>query len=152
MNIRLESISADSSSNYVSFLTKPPRPRRRNSDQDSIHSVSSVRSVMSSMSSMWSTFSLTTPSASKVERQKAAELEDLKYLYSAFTKIPQLKLAEDHRVRRIAGYEEFPLDTAVPLYAFKKLVASRHHGHGFPVILRLGPPGRATSKSHAEAC
>lgn len=122
MNVRLENINAEaSSSNYVSFLTKVPRPTRKNSDNDSIRSVSSVRSVMSSMSSMWPSFGLSGPSATKIEKQKAATLEDLRYLYSALTKIPWVKLAFDHRARRIAGYEEFPFDTAVPIHVFKNL-------------------------------
>jgi len=122
MNVRLENIHADhASSNYVSFLTQATRPTgRRGSDQDSIHSVSSVRSVVSGISSMWSGFSLS-HSTAKEEKRKAAELEDLRYLYSAFTKIPCLKLALDHRIRRIAGYEEFPFDSAVPVYVFKNL-------------------------------
>lgn len=123
MNVRLENLHADHTpSNYVSFLAQAQRPKGRSSDQDSIHSVSSVRSVMSSMTSMWSGFGLST-SAAKVEKRKAVELEDLRYLYSAFTKIPCFKLALDHRAPRIAGYEEFPFDTAVPVHAFKNLNA-----------------------------
>ena len=45
----------------------------------------------------------------------------MKYLYSAFTKIPCLRLAPDWRARLIRGYEEFPFDSAVPLYVFKNL-------------------------------
>lgn len=122
MTVRLENIHAEHvSSNYVSFLTQSTLPTgRRSSDQDSIHSVSSVRSVVSNISSMWSGFNLSNSSA-KEEKRKAAELEDIRYLYSAFTKIPCLKLALDHRIRRIAGYEEFPFDTAVPVYVFKNL-------------------------------
>lgn len=122
MTVRLENIHADHvSSNYVSFLTQATLPTgRRSSDQDSIHSVSSVRSVVSNISSMWSGFNLSNSSA-KEEKRKAAELEDLRYLYSAFTKIPCLKLALDHRIRRIAGYEEFPFDTAIPVHVFKNL-------------------------------
>lgn len=75
---------------------------------------------MSSVSSMWSNFTLTS-SNSKNEKRKAAEMEDLRYLYSAFTKIPCLKLAFDHRIPRIADYEEFPFDTAVPLHTFKNI-------------------------------
>lgn len=122
MNIRLENIHAVSSSaNYVSFLTKVPRSRGKISDQDSIHSVSSVRSVMSSVSSIWSGYNFSSMSTHKVEKQKALILEDLRYLYSAFTKIPCLKLANDYRVPRIAGFEEFPFDTAVPVHVFRNL-------------------------------
>lgn len=123
MNVRLENIHNEvPPGNYVSFLGSAPRSRGRASDADSMHSVSSVRSVMSSMSSMWSQFSLTNQ-ATKLEKQKVVEQEDLTYLYSAFTKIPCLRLSPDHRSRLIAGYEEFPFDTAVPLFAFKNVSA-----------------------------
>ncbi|KAL4912028.1 hypothetical protein BDW62DRAFT_35767 [Aspergillus aurantiobrunneus] len=121
MNVRLENIHTDVSQSYVSFLNKPQRSK---GDRDSIHSVSSVRSVMSGMSSLWSSFGLgSKDSSSKSEKAKAALEVDIKYLYSAFTKIPCLRLAPDRRARLIRGYEEFPFDTAVPLHSFKNLSA-----------------------------
>lgn len=121
MSVRLENIHADVSQSYVSFLSKPQRSR---GDRDSIHSVSSVRSVMSGMSVLWSSIGIgSKDSTSKSEKAKAALETDLKYLYSAFTKIPCLRLAPDHRARLIRGYEEFPFDTAVPLHSFKNLSA-----------------------------
>ncbi|KAI9055296.1 hypothetical protein LZ554_000257 [Drepanopeziza brunnea f. sp. 'monogermtubi'] len=125
MNVRLENLHADTSaSNYVSFLSQAQRPKGRGSDHGSIHSVSSVRSVMSGMSSLWSNFGLGSGgAAARTEKQKAAIEADLKYLYSAFTKIPCLRLAPDRRARLIEGYEEFPFDTAVPLIAFKNISA-----------------------------
>ena len=125
MNVRLENLHADTSAaNYVSFLSQSQRSKGRDSDHGSIHSVSSVRSVMSGMSSLWANFGLGSGnSAAKTEKQKAAIEADLKYLYSAFTKIPYLRLAPDRRARLIEGYEEFPFDTAVPLLAFKNMSA-----------------------------
>lgn len=124
MNVRLENIHTDASpTNYVSFLSNAQRNRTRSSDRDSIHSVSSMRSVMSGMSSLWSSLRLSSNSAAKAEKQKAALQEDLKYLFSAFTKIPCLRLAPDHKARLISGYEEFPFDSAVPLFAFKNVTA-----------------------------
>ncbi|THC88658.1 hypothetical protein EYZ11_011892 [Aspergillus tanneri] len=121
MSVRLENIHTDVSQSYVSFLNKPQRSR---GDRDSIHSVSSVRSVMSGMSAIWSSFGLgSKDSISKSEKAKAALEADTKYLYSAFTKIPCLRLAPDRRARLIRGYEEFPFDTAVPLHSFKNLSA-----------------------------
>ena len=122
MNIRVENIHAEASpANYVSFLNQPQRSRGR-SDRDSTHSVSSVRSAISSMSSLWTGFGIgASSSAGKTEKAKAQLLGDLKYLYSAFTKIPCLRLSPDHQARLIGGYEEFPFDTAVPLYAFKNV-------------------------------
>ena len=124
MNVRLENIHAEASpANYVSFLSQSQRSRGR-SDRDSIHSVSSVRTVMSSMSNIWSGLGLgSSTSAAKTEKAKAQLLIDLKYLYSAFTKIPCLRLSPDPKARMIGGYEEFPFDTAVPLLAFKNVSA-----------------------------
>ena len=124
MNIRLENIHADTSpANYVSFLSHSQRSRgSRCADRDSIHSVSSVRSVMSGVSSLWSGLGLGSPNiAVKTEKGKAQFSTDIKYLYSAFTKIPCLRLAPDRKARLIEGYEEFPFDTAVPLVAFKNV-------------------------------
>ncbi|KAK6379803.1 hypothetical protein LTS17_005876 [Exophiala oligosperma] len=120
MNIRLENLNTDPSpSNYVSFL-QSHKPSKGRSDRDSIHSVSSMRSVMSGMSTFWSSIGLG-GSSSKSEKAKALAEADLTYLYSAFTKLPSLRLTTDHRARLIQGYEEFPFDTAVPLFAFKNL-------------------------------
>ena len=122
MNVRLESIHNETSpSNYVSFLQAQSAPARGRTDRDSLHSVSSVRSVMSGMSAFWSTLGFGHSSVSKSEKAKAATEADLKYLYSAFTKLPSLRLSRDHRARLIKGYEEFPFDTAVPLFAFKNV-------------------------------
>ena len=124
MNVRLENLHAEQSpANYVSFLSRPPGSRGR-SDRDSIHSVSSVRSVMSNMSSFWSGFGIgSSNTTAKSEKAKAQVQLDLKYLYSAFTKIPCLRLSPDRRARLISGYEEFPFDTAVPMIAFKNVSA-----------------------------
>jgi Leucine-rich repeat (LRR) protein len=107
----------------VSFLNQAQRSKIRGADHDSIHSVSSIRSVMSSMSSLWTSLGLNSKSASRSEKQKAALQDDLKYLYSAFTKVPCLRLSPDYRAPLIAGYEEFPFDSAVPLLAFKNLTS-----------------------------
>ena len=124
MNIRLESLHAEASpANYVSFLSQTQRSKGR-SDRSSIHSVSSVRSVMSGMSALWSNLGIGhSSSAAKSEKAMAQLLTDTKYLYSAFTKIPCLRLSPDRKARLISGYEEFPFDTAVPLIAFKNLSA-----------------------------
>lgn len=122
MNVRIENIHTDQSpANYVSFLSQPPAAKGR-SDRGSIHSISSIRSVMSSLSTFWSTFGMGS-SAAKTEKAQMQLRVDTKYLYSAFTKIPCLRLSPDHRARLINGYEEFPFDTAVPLWAFKNLSA-----------------------------
>lgn len=89
------------------------------SDSLSIHSVTSVRSVMTGVSSLWSNLGFGSSITSRQEKAKAALDADLKYLYSAFTKVPCLKLAPDRKAKLVEGYEEFPFDTAVPLLAFK---------------------------------
>ncbi|MCJ1238354.1 hypothetical protein MMC14_006343 [Varicellaria rhodocarpa] len=124
MNVRLENLNSDiSPGNYVSFLGESQRSKGR-SDRDSIHSVSSVRSVMSGMSGLWSSFGIgSSTTAAKTERARAQSQADLKYLYSAFTKIPCLRLSPDRKARLIRGFEEFPFDTAVPLLSFKNISA-----------------------------
>ena len=123
MNVRLENLQYNAApSNYVSFLGHAPKSKGRQSDVDSLRSVSSVRSVMSSMSSLWSNLTLSNRAA-KQEKQMNQYRDDIKYLYSCFTKIPALKLSPDHRARLVRGFEEFPFDTAVPLFAFKNVSA-----------------------------
>lgn len=123
MKIRLENLhDTTTATNYVSFLSSSQRTKSRSSDVGSIRSVSSVRTVMSSMSALWSGFGIgSSITAARTERQKAALATDMKYLYSAFTKIPCLTLAPDWKAKLIRGYEEFPFDSAVPLYVFKNL-------------------------------
>ncbi|KAI1812137.1 hypothetical protein GGS20DRAFT_43971 [Poronia punctata] len=125
MKVRLENLhDSTTSANYVSFLSPSQRTKSRGSDAVSIRSVSSIRSVMSGMSALWNSFGIgSSIAASRTEKQKAAVEADLKYLYSAFTKIPCLRLAPDWRAKLIRGYEEFPFDSAVPLYVFKNLQA-----------------------------
>ncbi|RFU81672.1 leucine rich repeat [Trichoderma arundinaceum] len=125
MKVRLEDLhDSSSSANYVSFLSNTQRSRSHSSDVGSIHSVTSIRSVVSGMSALWTSFGIgASISAARTERQKAALEADMKYLYSAFTKIPCLRLAPDWRARLIKGYEEFPFDSAVPLYVFKNVQA-----------------------------
>lgn len=122
MKVRLENLQdASSAANYVSFLSQTQRSKSRSSDVVSIRSVSSIRSVVSGMSSLWSSFGFGGSSAARIERQKAAIEADLKYLYSAFTKIPCLRLSPDWKLPLVRGYEEFPFDSAVPLHVFKNV-------------------------------
>lgn len=79
---------------------------------------------MSGMSALWSNLGIgSSNNAAKSEKARAQATADLKYLYSAFTKIPCLRLSPDHKARLIRGYEEFPFDTAVPVLTFKNLSA-----------------------------
>ncbi|KAL8660960.1 MAG: hypothetical protein Q9202_006030 [Teloschistes flavicans] len=122
LNVRTENLHAEASpANYVSFLGRSHTSRGRG-DRDSIHSVTSVRSVMSGMSALWLGLGSANSSA-KSEKVQTQLMLDLKYLYSAFTKIPCLRLSPDRKAPLIRGYEEFPFDTAVPLHSFKNLSA-----------------------------
>ncbi len=123
MKVRLENLhDTSTATNYVSFLSSSQHTKSRGSDVGSIRSVSSVRTVMSSMSALWTSFGIgSSITAARTERQKTALQADMKYLYSAFTKIPCLRLAPDWKAKLIRGYEEFPFDSAVPLYVFKNL-------------------------------
>ncbi|KAG5973920.1 hypothetical protein E4U55_000183 [Claviceps digitariae] len=154
MKVRLENLhDSSSSSNYVSFLGNTHRTRTRGSDVGSVHSVSSMRSVMSGMSALWNSFGIgASISAARTERHKAAVQADLKYLYSAFTKIPCLRLAPDWRARLISGYEEFPFDSAVPVYVFKNLQALEINSLDFRQFFgwdRLADQLRSLSLKHA---
>ncbi|KAI1176000.1 hypothetical protein F4777DRAFT_290410 [Nemania sp. FL0916] len=133
MKVRLENLhDSTTSANYVSFLSPSQRTKSRGSDAVSIRSVSSIRSVMTGMSALWNSFGIgSSIAAARNEKQKAAIQADLKYLYSAFTKIPCLRLAPDWRAKLIRGYEEFPFDSAVPLYVFKNLQALEVTGIDF---------------------
>ncbi|KAI1661690.1 hypothetical protein F4813DRAFT_385368 [Daldinia decipiens] len=130
MKVRLESLhDTSASANYVSFLSSSQRTKSRGSDVVSIRSVSSIRSVMTGMSAIWNSIGIgSSISAARMERQKAALQADMKYLYSAFTKIPCLRLAPDWQTKLIKGYEEFPFDSAVPLYVFKNLQSLEVNG------------------------
>ncbi|KAI0402696.1 hypothetical protein F4802DRAFT_341753 [Xylaria palmicola] len=133
MKVRLENLhDSTTSANYVSFLSPSQRTKSRGSDAVSIRSVSSIRSVMSGMSALWNSFGIgSSIAAARNEKQKAALQADLTYLYSSFTKIPCLRLAPDWRAKLIRGYEEFPFDSAVPLYVFKNLQALEISGIDF---------------------
>ncbi|KAI0480400.1 hypothetical protein GGR56DRAFT_270559 [Xylariaceae sp. FL0804] len=133
MKVRLENLhDSSTSANYVSFLDPSQRTQSRGSDVVSIRSVSSIRSMMSGMSALWTNFAIgSSISAAREEKQKAAAQADLTYLYSAFTKIPCLRLAPDWRAKLIRGFEEFPFDSAVPLYVFKNLQALEVSGIDF---------------------
>lgn len=133
MKVRLENLhDTSAAANYVSFLSGSQHSKSRSSDAISIRSVSSIRSVVSGMSTLWNSFGIgSSISAARMERQKAALQADMKYLYSAFTKIPCLRLAPDWRTKLIKGYEEFPFDSAVPLYVFKNLQSLEVNGVDF---------------------
>lgn len=108
---------------------------------------------MSGMSALWNSLGIgASISAARTERQKAALQADLKYLYSAFTKIPCLRLAPDWRARLISGYEEFPFDSAVPIYVFKNLQALEINSIDFRQFFgwdRLADQLRSLSLRHA---
>ncbi|KAK9238143.1 hypothetical protein V1525DRAFT_432157 [Lipomyces kononenkoae] len=116
LSIRLESMQADGyPTNYVAFLNRSYRNYSRDnfSDTKSIQSEASFRSTMSGVSAIFSIRSF-------LENKTGID-EDLKYIYSAFTKVPALRLAVDGKAKVIDGFEEFPFDRAVPMVAFKNI-------------------------------
>lgn len=116
MNIRLDNIDSETSGNYVSFLSEFQRKQLIPSgDTQSIHSMSSVKSVMSSVSALWNSLAATSGHYDNIT-------VDLKYLYSAFTKLPCLRIANDPKAKLIAGHEEYPFETATPVTVFQNLV------------------------------
>lgn len=114
MSLRLDNMDSENNTNYVSFLSEFQRNKKIDSDSQSIHSISSVKSVMSSVSALWNTFS----SSSKIDNT----MSDLKYLYSAFSKLPCLRLANEPNAKLIEGHEEYPFETATPIVIFKNLL------------------------------
>lgn len=121
MSVRAENIHDHGAvGSYVSFLQPRGPVKERGGDNDSMHSVSSVRSAVSGIAAFWNTIGLSSES-SRSEKAKAAALNELKYLYSTFTKMPALRLGPDHHCPLIQGFEQFPFETAVPLFAFKNL-------------------------------
>ncbi|GMM28150.1 hypothetical protein DAMA08_008660 [Martiniozyma asiatica (nom. inval.)] len=115
MNLRLDTIDSENASNYVSFLSEFQHSRKIPSDTQSIHSISSVKSVMSSVSALWNTLSVNTIKGDNIA-------QDLKYIFSAFTKLPCLRLAVEPNAKLIEGHEEYPFETATPIKVFKNLV------------------------------
>ncbi|QPG74201.1 hypothetical protein FOA43_001525 [Brettanomyces nanus] len=115
MTIRLDNIDAETSGNYVSFLSEFQRKKLISSDTQSIHSMSSVKSVMSSVSALWNSLGNSSGKYNNIS-------SDLEYLYSAFTKLPCLRLANDPKAKMIEGHEEYPFETATPINIFRNLV------------------------------
>ncbi len=114
LNLRLDNMDSENSTNYVSFLSEFQRNKKQDSDAQSIHSISSVKSVMSSVSALWNNFG----STSKIDNT----VSDLKYLFSAFSKLPCLRLANEPNAKLIEGHEEYPFETATPILIFKNVL------------------------------
>lgn len=123
MNIRLERLKdGNELGNYVSFLGDCLNGWKKEdtSDTRSIRSVNSIQSVMKGVSNIWGRLSSGWKISPK-ERAYEQIRSDIVYLYSSFTKLPSLKLVPSSNFRMIDGYEEFPFDTAIPLFVFKNL-------------------------------
>ncbi|ANZ75023.1 BA75_02316T0 [Komagataella pastoris] len=121
MHRRLQSIdTSDAQLNYVSFLSdhQSHYHNKMTSDTQSVHSISSVKSVMSSVSALWNNFGM---GFAGHDHSKTQLICDLKYIFSALSKLPCLRIAPDSRALLVAGYEEYPFDTRVPLKVFKNL-------------------------------
>lgn len=112
LNIKLDTPNHEPT--FISFMANNARNLRNfESDARSITSINSVKSIVSSASVYWRTLAFS--------KDPKVIQKDLKYLYSSFTKIPCLILNPKTKINSIAGYEEFPCDTSVPLKMFKNL-------------------------------
>lgn len=112
LNIKLDTPNHEPT--FISFMANNARNQHQfESDARSITSISSMRSIVSSASVYWRSFSFS--------KDPKIIQKDTRYLYSSFTKIPCLVLTPKTKILSIAGYEEYPCDTAVPLKMFKNL-------------------------------
>ncbi|GAC95733.1 adenylate cyclase fragment [Pseudozyma hubeiensis SY62] len=96
---------------YFSFVSATPSSKRI----DDTMSISSMRSRISVVSSSLNS-SLSWFSASKPD-----PTQDLKYIYSCFTKIPSLRLGPVPPRRLVQDFEDCPGQSAVPLDVFRNL-------------------------------
>lgn len=112
LNIKLDTPNHEPT--FISFMANNARNQRHfESDAKSITSINSVKSIVSSASVYWMSFSFS--------KDPKVIQKDVKYLYSSFTKIPCLVLSPHTKINSIAGYEEYPCDTLLPLRMFKNL-------------------------------
>lgn len=112
LNIKLDTPNHEPT--FISFMANNARNQRHfESDAKSITSINSVKSIVSSASVYWMSFSFS--------KDPKVIQKDVKYLYSSFTKIPCLVLSPHTKINSIAGYEEYPCDTSLPLRMFKNL-------------------------------
>lgn len=112
LNVKLDTPNHEPT--FISFMANNARTLRVfESDARSITSINSVKSIVSSASVYWRSFAFS--------KDPKIIQKDVKYLYSSFTKIPCLILNPKTKINTIAGYEEYPCDTSVPLKMFKNL-------------------------------
>lgn len=112
LNIKLDNPNQEPT--FISFMANNARHLRQfESDARSISSINSVKSMVSSASVYWRSFAFS--------KDPKVIQKDVKYLYLSFTKIPCLILSPHTKINSIAGYEEYPCDTSVPLQMFKNL-------------------------------
>ncbi|CAN3372126.1 hypothetical protein DIURU_000431 [Diutina rugosa] len=97
---------------FISFLTSS-HTAPVDSDTKSVSSIGSVKSMVSSASTYFRSMNFS--------KDPKVVSKDLKYLYSVFTKLPCLVLSPRTKLAPVAGFEEYPCDTAVPLKLFTNL-------------------------------
>ncbi|CAB54154.1 Leucine Rich Repeat domain protein [Schizosaccharomyces pombe] len=128
LNIRIENLHSETfPSDYTSFLNQSPK-KNDFDDNMSLNSIVTMGSILSNVSSVWSIFS-TAPSEASETRNKQRILAILRYIYSCFTKLPAISLVYNPKTPLISQYEEFPLDTAVPITVFKNLSSLEIRGY-----------------------
>ena len=89
---------------------------------------------------MLSSFSISNNSAAKVEKRRAAELEDIRLpVFCVYQDSLSENLSWTIEFGRIAGYEEFSIRTLLSHYTFSKNVTVLEVCRSrFPVILWMG--------------
>ncbi|EPY51522.1 hypothetical protein SPOG_02694 [Schizosaccharomyces cryophilus OY26] len=129
LNIRIENLHSEAfPSDYTSFLRNRASRKVDFDDNMSMKSVATIGSMLSQVSSMWSRFS-TASNEFTEHRNRLKLLSLLRYIYSSFTKLPFLSLVHNPKAILISQFEEFPLDTAVPITVFKNLSSLEVRGY-----------------------
>ncbi|OBA20248.1 hypothetical protein METBIDRAFT_44129 [Metschnikowia bicuspidata var. bicuspidata NRRL YB-4993] len=112
LNVKLDSPHHEHT--FILFMANNARSQRTfESDARSVSSISSMKTIVSSALVYWMSFSFS--------KDPRVIQKDVKYLYLSFTKIPCLILSPHTKINSVAGYEEYPCDTLVPLQMFKNL-------------------------------
>ncbi|WBW75216.1 leucine-rich repeat protein [Schizosaccharomyces osmophilus] len=129
LNIRIENLHSEAfPSDYTSFLKNRASRKVDYDDNMSMKSVATIGSILSQVSSLWSRFS-TASTESTEHRNRLKLLSLIRYIYSSFTKLPFLSLVYNPKAVLISQFEEFPLDTAVPVTVFKNLSSLEVRGY-----------------------
>lgn len=111
LNVKLDNDDVGLEPTFILFLTPSHKPI--DSDTKLISLMGLVKLIVLLASTYFRTMNYS--------RDPKVISKDIKYLYLVFSKLPCLVLSPKTKVACIAGYEEYPCDTAVPLRLFRNL-------------------------------